>query len=75
MDYWALLAGLAAAEAWALRTRWARWGRAEVSHQFDHHIGIGNIRQVESTLSYIHLNRASLVSAQLTALAPRNATG
>jgi len=38
---WSTLVGL---EVWALRRNWTRWLRNEYNHQFDHNIGVGNLK-------------------------------
>jgi hypothetical protein len=44
IDYLSLALIAIFTECWALKQNWVRWSRDEYNHQFDHNIGIGNLR-------------------------------
>jgi len=46
LDYCSLVASFALMEAVLLKRLWTRWDRAHYRHQFDHNIGVGNLREV-----------------------------
>lgn len=46
VDYCSLVGCFALTEAVLLKRLWNRWDRAHYRHQFDHNIGIGNLREV-----------------------------
>lgn len=46
LDYCSLVGSFAVTEAVLLKRLWKRWDRAHYRHQFDHNIGIGNLREV-----------------------------
>jgi hypothetical protein len=48
-DFAILLMILGAVEVWALLRNWTRWRRDEYQHQFDHNIGIGNLKQASTS--------------------------
>mmetsp|Transcript_28584 Transcript_28584/g.40729 ORF Transcript_28584/g.40729 Transcript_28584/m.40729 type:complete len:386 (+) Transcript_28584:20-1177(+) len=52
VDYLALLAVFMSAEIFALKRNWTRWRRNEYNHQFDHNIGIGNLKESYSNGDY-----------------------
>lgn len=45
MDFYLVLAVLCVSETFALFKNWNRWLPNEYNHQFDHNIGIGNLRK------------------------------
>jgi hypothetical protein len=49
LDYILVLALLSTLEVYALKRNWTRWRRNEYAHQFDHNIGIGNLKEVPSS--------------------------
>lgn len=49
LDYMALMLMLMAFEATAFKRNWRIWARNEYNHQFDHNIGVGNLRDVSQT--------------------------
>lgn len=51
LDYDALLLFLASFEVRALYRNWERWMPNEYNHQFDHNIGVGNLREVYFVLA------------------------
>ena len=46
MDYMAIVLALMSGEIYALKRNWTRWKPNEYNHQFDHNIGIGNLKEV-----------------------------
>eukprot|EP01041_Mallomonas_annulata_P007823 gene7823-15999_t len=44
LDYILFLGVLLQVEVWAFKKNWNRWKRNEYNHQFDHNIGIGNLK-------------------------------
>ena len=46
LDYVAIISVMLASETWALTRNWSRWLPNEYNHQFDHNIGIGNLKEV-----------------------------
>ena len=46
IDYISVILILISFEIFALRRNWSRWKRNEYYHQFQHNIGIGNLKEV-----------------------------
>lgn len=54
IDYIAIVLFLASFELSALQRNWSRWLPNEYNHQFDHNIGLGNLKEVHSTYSLLN---------------------
>lgn len=52
LDYLLVVAFLANFELRALYRNWGRWERAEYNHQFDHNIGVGNLKEAYENGDY-----------------------
>jgi len=52
LDYWAIMYVLMSFEAYLFVRNWSRWDRNEYNHQFDHNIGLGNLKEVCRTDRY-----------------------
>lgn len=46
VDYFSVVLLLSLIELWALKRNWSRWLPNEYNNQFDHNIGVGNLREV-----------------------------
>eukprot|EP01036_Dinobryon_divergens_P026500 gene26500-35163_t len=45
VDYLVIVLAFMSLETFALRRNWSRWKRNEYNHQFDHNLGIGNLKE------------------------------
>eukprot|EP00607_Mallomonas_marina_P011046 CAMPEP_0182424772 /NCGR_PEP_ID=MMETSP1167-20130531/11027_1 /TAXON_ID=2988 /ORGANISM="Mallomonas Sp, Strain CCMP3275" /LENGTH=153 /DNA_ID=CAMNT_0024604841 /DNA_START=795 /DNA_END=1256 /DNA_ORIENTATION=- len=52
LDYMVVCMTLMLTEIWALKRNWTRWARNEYNHQFEHNIGLGNLKEGYSNGDY-----------------------